>query len=194
MMKKTLGVMIIMFAFAALAMPADRWIHVRVTESGPDGDRVRINVPLSLAEAVLPTIKAANLNAGKVKVEGNGLDQVDLRALLAAVRKAGDNQFVTVESKHENVEVAKSGDLLLIKVHENREGASKTATARKTANTVEIKVPIKVADAMLSGKDDELDLLAGIRALGEYPNVDLVNVQDEHDNVRIWVDSSNSAE
>ena len=127
MMKKTLGVMISMFAFAALAMPAERWIHVRVTESGPDGERVRINIPLSLAEAILPTIKAANLREGKVKVEGNAFDQVDVRAMLEAVRKAGDNQFVTVESKKENVEVAKSGEFLLIKVHENREGAGKTA-------------------------------------------------------------------
>jgi len=194
MLKKTLGVMISMFAFAALAMPADRWIHVRVTESGPDGERVRINIPLSLAEAVLPTIKAANLSAGKVKVEGNALDQVDLRAMLQAVRKAEDNQFVTVESKKENVEVAKSGEFLLIKVHENHEGTGKTAGARKATNTVDIKVPFKVAEALLSGKNDELNVLAAVRALGEYPTLDLVTVQDESNNVRIWVDSSNSAE
>jgi len=149
---------------------------------------------LSLAEAVLPTIKAANLSEGKVKVEGHALDQVDVRAILEAVRKAGDNQYVTVESKNENVEVAKSGEFLLIKVHENRGGARKAAGARKSTNTVDIKVPIKVANALLSGKNDELDVLAAVRALGEYPNLDLVTVQDESNNVRIWVDSSNSAE
>jgi len=194
MMKKTLGVMVFMLAFAALATAADRWIHVRVTDSSPDGDRVRINIPLSLAEAVLPTIKAHQLCDGKVKVEGKALDQVDLRAMLEAVRKAGDNQYVTVESKDANVEVAKSGEFLLIKVHENREGARKTAGARKSTNTVDIKVPIKVANALLSGKNDELDVLAAVRALGEYPSLDLVTVQDESNNVRIWVDSSNSAE
>jgi len=194
MMKKALGVMTIVVAFAALATAADRWIHVRVTESGPDGDRVRVNIPLSLAEAVLPTIKSGNFCEGKVKVEGHAFDQVDVRAVLEAVRKAGDNQFVSIESKDQNVEVAKSGELLLIKVHENRAGAGKTAGARKAANTVSIKVPIKVADALLSGKKDELDVLAAIRALGEYPNLDLVTVQDESNNVRIWVDSSNSAE
>ena len=194
MMKKTLGVTIFILAFAALALPADRWIHVRVTESSPDGDRVRINIPLSLAEAVLPTIKAGNLSEGKVKVEGRTFDQVDLRAILEAVRKSGDNQFVTVESKHENVEVAKAGEFLRIKVHENHEGTGKAAGAKKATNTVDIKVPIKVADALLSGKDDELNVLAAIRALGEYPSLDLVTVQDEHDNVRIWVDSSNTAD
>jgi len=191
MLKKMLGLMVSIFAFAALAMPADRWIHIRVIESGPDGDRVRINIPLSLAEAVLPTIKAEKFCDGKVKVEGHALGQVDLRALLEAVSRAQDNQYVTVESKDENVEVAKAGEFLLIKVHENREGAGKTAGRRKAANTVDIKIPFKVAHALLSGGDDELNVLAAVRALGEYPSLELVTVKDESDNVRIWVDSRN---
>src|SRR5208283_3132991 len=109
---KIFGVLTLILGFAALGISADHWIHVRVTESGPDGDRVRVNIPLELAEAVLPTIKAANLKDGKVKVDGQAFGQVDLRALLEAVRKAGDNQFVTVESKQENVEVAKAGEYL----------------------------------------------------------------------------------
>jgi hypothetical protein len=193
MMRKTLGVMVCMFAFAALAMPAERWIHVRVIESSPDGDRVRINIPLSLAEAVLPTIKVNKFREGKVKVGDHAFDQVDLRALLEAVRKAQDNQYVTVQSNHENVEVAKAGEFLLIKVHEDQEGAGKTARARKAGNTVDIKIPFKVANALLSGSSDELDVLAAVRALGEYPNLELVTVNDESDSVRIWVDSSNDA-
>jgi hypothetical protein len=183
-----------MFAFAALAMPAERWIHVRVTESGPDGDRVRINIPLSLAEAVLPTIKAGKFCDGKVKVAGHALDQVDLRAMLEAVRKAQDNQYMTVESKHENVEVAKAGEFLRIKVHEDREGAGKAAGAQKAGSTVDIKIPFKVAHALLSGSSDELDVLAAIRALGEFPNLELVTVNDESDSVRIWIDSRNIAD
>jgi len=193
MMRKTVGLLVFMFAFAALAMPADRWIHVRVTESGPDGDRVRINIPLSLAEAVLPTIKAEKFCDGKVKVAGHALDQVDLRVMLEAVRKAQDNQYITVESKHQNVEVAKAGEFLLIKVHEDQEGAGKAARARKAESTVDIKIPFKVAHALLSGSKDELDVLAAVRALGEYPNLELVSVKDDSDSVRIWVDSNNDA-
>jgi len=194
MMKKTLSVMVSMFAFAVLAMPADRWIHIRVIESGPDGDRVRINIPLSLAEAVLPTIKVDKLCEGKVKVDGHAFDQVDLRALLEAVSKAQDNQYVTVESKDENVEVAKAGEFLLIKVHENSKGAGRNSGAHKAANTVDVKIPFKVAHALLSGRDNELDVLAAIRALAEYPNLELVTVKDETDNVRIWVDSRNDVD
>ena len=190
MMKRTLGVVVGMLVFTALAMPADRWIHIRVTESGPDGDRVRVNIPLSLAEAVLPTIKAHELSNGKVKVAAHTFDQVDVRALLEAVRKAQDNQYVTVDSKDANVEVAKAGEFLLIKVHEN----GKTGRARKGTNTVDVKIPFKVANALLSGKDDELDVLAALRALGDYPNLDLVSVKDDNNNVRVWVDSTNTAD
>lgn len=194
MMKKSLGVMVCMLAFTALAMPAERWLHIRVIESGPDGDRVRVNIPLSLAEAVLPTIKSDKLCDGKVKVDGHPFDQVDLRAILEAVRKSQDNQYVTVESKDQNVEVAKSGEFLLIKVHENCKAAGKKAAAWKAENTVNVKVPFKVANALLSGNDDELNVLAAVRALDEYGNLELVTVKDDSDNVRIWVDSSNDSD
>ena len=114
--------------------------------------------------------------------------------MLEAVRKAQDNQYITVQSKHENVEVAKAGEFLLIKVHEDREGARKAAGAQKASSTVDIKIPFKVAHALLSGSSDELDVLAAIRALGEYPNLELVTVNDESDSVHIWVDSRNNAD
>ena len=193
MIRKTVGVMAAMLAFAALAMPAERWIHIRVIESGPDGDHVRINIPLSLAVAVLPTITADKFCNGKVKVEGHAFDQVDLRALLEAVRKAQDNQFVTVESKDANVEVAKSGEFLLIKVHDNSKRGARTGETKKP-QTVDIKVPFKVAQALLSGSNDELNVLAAVRALDEYGNVELVSVKDEENNVRIWVDTRNDAD
>jgi len=194
MMRKTFGVTFCILVFAALASAADRWLHIRVIESGPDGERVRINIPLSLAEAILPTIKSDKFCEGKVKVEGHTFDQVDLRALLEAVRKAQDNQYVTVQSKDQNVEVAKAGELLLVKVHENCKRAGKKAQAEKATNTVDIKIPFKVANALLSGNNDELNVLAAVRALGEYQNLDLVTVEDDNDNVHIWVDSNNSTD
>jgi hypothetical protein len=194
MMKKTVGVMVGMLVFAALALPADRWLHVRVIESGPEGDRVRVNIPLSLAEAVLPTIRADKFSNGKVKVDGHAFDQVDVRALLEAVRKTQDNQYVTVESKDQNVEVAKAGEFLLIKVHENGKHGAKKDQASKAENTVNIKVPFKVANALLSGPNDELNVLAAVRALDEYQNLELVTVKDGSDDVRIWVDSNNTSD
>jgi hypothetical protein len=181
---------------AALAAAADRWVHVKVIESGEDGERVRINIPLSLAEKVLPTIKADKLRDGKIKVGEHTTDKVDLRALLEAVRDAQDNEYVRVESSHEDIRVAKSGGFLLIKVQDFPGVNRKTPQAgeRKRGSTVNIKVPFPVVNALLSGEKDELNVLAAIRVLNNSQDVDLVTVNDESSTVRVWVDSQNVAD
>jgi len=197
-MKQNVWVLMVLawVSMSGLAAAADRWMHVKVIENGEDGDRVRVNIPLSLAEKVLPTINADKLHNGQIKIDGQTTDKVDLRALLAAVRDAQDNEYVTVESRHENVRVAKSGGFLLIKVHESQDGAAQPPQKgeKKHDSTVDIKVPFPVVNALLSGEKDELNLVAAIHALGEYQNIDLVTVNDAESTVHIWVDSKNAAD
>jgi len=50
---------------------------------------------------------------------------------------------------------------------------------------------MKVVDALLSGGKDELDLVAGLRALSTQGDTELVSVKDEENTVRIWLDSKN---
>jgi hypothetical protein len=164
----------------------NRWLHVRVEEAGPEGELVRINVPLSLAEKVLPAINSKELRGGKVKVSEAKFEEVDLRAILEALRTAPENEFVTVESSHQNVRVAKAGGNLLVKVRETK--------GKDSAETVEVSIPFPVVDALLSGNKDELDILAAVRALGTIGDVTLVTVHDKKNKVRIWVDSQNVAE
>lgn len=197
-MRKTLSALTVLLwlASATAALAAERWVHVKVNETGEDGERVRVNIPLSLAEKVLPTINAHNLRNGKVRVDEKDFHDIDLRALLEAVRTAQDNEYVTVESKHENVRVAKSGGFMLIKVRETPQPSKKEKQTAATpkVHTVDVKVPFTVVNALLSGEKDELDLVAGIRALGQYDNLELVTVNDEDSSVRIWVDTQNTAE
>ncbi len=152
-------------------------------DSSAKGEIVRINVPLSLAEKVIPAIKADNLRDGKIKINGN-LDDVDLRTLLEAVRTTADGEFVTVQEAHENVRIAKTGGYLLIKVREDQGRSSK----------VDIKVPITVVDALLSSGKDELDLAAAIRALRAHGDTELLTVNDKSQSVRIWIDTRNTSE
>ena len=42
----------------------DRWLHVRVISSDAKGETVRVNVPLELAEKVLPAINHDRLHGG----------------------------------------------------------------------------------------------------------------------------------
>jgi hypothetical protein len=178
------------------ALAADRWLHVKVEESGVNGETVRINMPLSLAEKVLPVIHTDKLRDGKVKVDSTAIHDLDLRAIVEALRTTPDNEFITVESTHENVRVAKAGGNLLIKVRDShRKGAAKTTAETKTvAETVDVMIPFPVVEALLSAGKDELDVLAAVRALSAVGDIVLVAVDDQHDKVRIWVDSRNTME
>ena len=70
-MKKTLPLLaLVLFAsLTAQAASPERWLHVRVEESGPNAENVRVNVPLSLAEKVLPSIQAEHIDHGKLTLE-----------------------------------------------------------------------------------------------------------------------------
>jgi hypothetical protein len=178
---------LLLAATAVAASAQDRWLHIKVDDSSGDNEMVRVNVPLSLAEKVLPCVHAENFDGGKVRIQGN-LNGVDLRHLVEAIRDAGDNEFVTVRDRHDDVRIAKAGGNLLIKVHE-RDGESK-----REQTTVDIKVPFTVVQALLSAGKDELDVTAAIRALRAQGNTELVTVNDSTESVRIWVDSRSASE
>src|SRR6266480_3212703 len=90
----------------------DRWLHVRVISSDAKGETVRVNVPLELAEKVLPAIHQDRIHDGKVKIDNAHVNDVDLRALVEAIRSAKDGEFVTVQSNDRDVRVAKQNNHL----------------------------------------------------------------------------------
>jgi hypothetical protein len=149
----------------------DRWLHIRVDNPDSKEETVRVNVPLELAEKVLPTIHRDRLQSGRVKIDEIDCHGVDLHALLDAVRSSRDGEFVTVQNKDSDVRVAKQDNYFLVHVVD--------------------KSPVKVVDALFSGGKDELDLVAGLRALSAQGDTELVSVKDEENTVRIWLDSKN---
>jgi hypothetical protein len=160
----------------------DRWLHVRVISSDAKGETVRVNVPLELAEKVLPAINKDRLHAGRVKIDNAHMDDVDLRALVEAIRTTKDGEFVTVQSNDCDVRVAKQTNHLIIHVLDKQ-------NAKKSE--VEIKVPMKVIDALFSAGKDELDLVAALHALSSQGDTELVSVKDHENTVRVWLDSKN---
>jgi hypothetical protein len=168
----------------ASAATQDRWLHVRVENPDNKGETVRVNVPLELAEKVLPTINQDRLRDGKVKIDcihGHG-DDVDLRALVEAVRTAKDGEYVTVENGDSDIRVAKQAGHLIVHVLDK---------GRSKKTQVEVKIPMKVVDALFSAGEDELDLVAALHALSAQGDMELVSVKDEENIVRIWLDSKN---
>src|SRR5688500_877187 len=67
-------------------------LHVRVDEKG--GDRVSITVPMSVARAAISLAGSA-----KIELEADDVSAEDLRTMWAEIKKSGEKNLVTVESK-----------------------------------------------------------------------------------------------
>jgi hypothetical protein len=160
----------------------DRWLHLRVENQDNKSETVRVNVPLELAEKVLPTINQDRLHDGKVKIDCVHANDVDLRALMEAVRTAKDGEYVTVENGDSDIRVAKQAGHLIVHVLDK---------GKSRKSQVEVKIPMKVVDALFSAGKDELDLVAALHALSTQGDTELVSVKDEENIVRIWLDSKN---
>jgi len=178
---------------------SDRWLHVRVVSSDNKGETVRVNVPLDLAEKVLPAINKDRLHNGKVTIDRSEMEGVDCRALLEAIKTTKDGEFVTVESHDSDVKVAKQGGYMLVHVTEKRWNEGKDGKESKDAkmtekSRVEVKVPMKVVEALFSGGKNELDVLAALRALSAHGDTELVSVKDGDQTVRVWLDSKSSSD
>jgi hypothetical protein len=187
-MKKVLVSIMALVSFGAMAIATaraeepTRWIHLRVVSTEPDGEMVRVNVPVELAEQVLPAIHSHELREGKVEIHGD-IEGVDLKQLYEAIRNAPDNEFVSVQSKKgEDIHIAKDKGYLTIKVRQKN----------NSDENVDIKVPLPVVAALLSAGNDQLDILAGLKALKSYDDTELVTVKDKNQTVHIWLDSKNT--
>jgi hypothetical protein len=169
----------------APAAGAERYLHVKVEDAGK-GESVNVNVPLSMAEKILPAINNRDLHEGRVTIHGAEMNGVDLRTLLDAVRTAPDNEFVTVkERRHREVRVAKSKGNIIVHF-KDPEGEEQM---------VDVTVPMKVIDALLAtAKDDELDVASALRALSDAGDMLLVTAEDGGQKVRVWVDSHSAAQ
>ncbi|MGB8472656.1 MAG: hypothetical protein WCE61_01075 [Candidatus Acidiferrum sp.] len=163
----------------------ERWLHVRVVSNNSKGENVRVNVPLALAETVLPAIDHDRLHGGKVRIGCMDCDGVDIRALFNAVRNSKDGEFVTVQSNDADIRVAKKDGQFLVHVHDKD---------KPKASQVEVRVPMKVVEALLSGGKDELDIAAGLHALASQGDAELVSVKGDDSTIRVWMDSKNVAE
>lgn len=179
---------------------SDQWIHLRVENKDGGGETVRVNVPIDMAVKVLPAIKHNQLHDGKVRLDCAHMDDVDLRAMLDAIRGAKDGEYVTVQSNENDVRVAKNAGYLYIHVTDkkhlahskkNAEGKEAAATNPGPESKVEVKVPMKVVDALFSSGTDELDIVAALRALSSTGDTELVSVKDSGNTVRVWIDSKN---
>jgi hypothetical protein len=189
-MRKLMLGMVVLLGFSMAAQAAgtttNRWLHVRVVDS-KEGETVNVNVPLSMAEMVLPAINQKDFHGGRITIDDADMKDVNLPMLLDAIRNAPDNEFVTVKSADEDVRVAKEGGNLIVRVRENADKSG------KDDERVDVTVPMRVVTALIAKGQNQLDLNAALRELETLGDTTLVTVNEATETVRIWVDSQNTS-
>jgi hypothetical protein len=167
---------------AARASASDLWLHVKVHD-GKEDSHVTVNLPLSMVEKASSLIPADAHHSGKIKVNNKDMDVAELRQLWDEVQKQPDATYVTVDEKDSKVRIAKRGSYLYIN--------AKDRTGHKGGHEdVEVKIPIEVVSALLSGRGDEMNFGAAIQALARRGEGELVTVNGDDETVRIWVDAA----
>jgi hypothetical protein len=180
------GAAVCLLATAVFGAPAEKYLHVRVT-SGADKEVVSVNVPLSLAEKVVPAINHGKLNQGKVTIDNADMKDVDLRAILDAVKNSPDGEYVTIQGKDQDVRVAKSKGNLVVHV------TDKSSGKEKGGSKVDVIIPMSVVNALMPSDKHEIDLVAAIHALSDSGEKLMVTVHDADDDVKVWVDAESGS-
>jgi WD40 repeat protein len=182
------GAVVCLMATAAFGAPTEKYLHVRVTSTS-DKEVVSVNVPLSLAEKVVPAINHGKLSQGKVTIDEGDMKDVDVRAILEAVKNSPDGEYVTIQGKDQDVRVAKSKGNLVVHVTDKSSGKDK----EKGGSKVDVIIPMSVVNALMPSDKHEIDLVAAIHALSNSGEKLMVTVHDSDDDVKVWVDADSGS-
>jgi hypothetical protein len=181
---KTIALGILSLAMTAAAVVAaeaparDLWLHVNVRETA--GGRVNVNLPVAVVEKVADLVPVDARRSGHVRMGEHDLTAAQLREVWRTVKNGPDATYVTVDEKDSKVRVAKSGRYLLVRTDDSTPNRSQ----------VDVRIPVSVVEALLTGEGDELNVGAALRALARQGEGELVTVDDAKDTVRIWVDGA----
>ena len=182
MMKKNLVLSVIavlVLASAGLAQTQSRgpWMHLEVVEKSDDPGTVKVNLPISMVDVALNLVKDKNLQDGHFKMGHNDMSVAEMRQLWSELKNAGNAEFVTVQKRDETVRISREGSFVLVKVSHT-----------KNAEKVDIKMPVSVVDALLSGPGEELNLKAAVTAMKVGNVGDILTINESNTQVRLWID------
>ncbi len=166
----------ILIAGFALAGEETRWINVHVTEHS-EGTNVEVHLPLNLVLSVLKSVDVENFHRGQIDLDIDDVE-IDWAEIFAAVKDAPDGKFVTVNSPDANVSVSKQSGTLLIDVNEIDGESAK----------VKVTVPVEFMDALSINEESQIDVAALLESFDRLPNGDLVTVESDEANVRVWIE------
>lgn len=175
---KTLVPAVAGFLLAGAASAADLWLHVKVTERTGEKANVNVNLPLSLAGKALPMIPEDLFKDGQIHFDDHQVTVQQLREMWNELQRQPSFVIASVEKDNEQVRVTKEKDHLMVFVEEQGNGGAR----------VKVRVPSAVVDALLSGSGNQLDLRAALATLAAQGAQELVSVEEEDSQVRVWID------
>ena len=180
--KSTFILALIMVLCGSVAIAqSSHWLHVKVETEGAKAEQVKVNVPLKLVETVIPMLENQELTKGKIPLDKIPLTVPQMREIWQTLKSEGDFELASVKDGDMDLKIFKEGEYLYIR------------TAEEADEEISVTIPGTVVDALLSGEDDELDLMAAAKALTQSDEGELVSIRDGDETVRIWIDMSSSS-
>ena len=144
---------------------------------------------------------------------------VAIREVWNQMRGAGDVEFANIRDGRQNIRVAREGDIILVNVtgtddedaehegdadedgaehrdgdrdegeHEGDRDDAEHDRDRGVIGEVQVRVPVSVVDALLSGTGETLDVRAAIQELSSLRG-EMVQVVHPEARIRVWIDES----
>ena len=171
----TLSLMAALFVPVALAGD-EVHLRIEVTDENSGEMKVNLDMPLGAIESILDIL------TDQVHGDFNmdfGHHGVDVRRIYMALRDEDMSDFLEINSGEEHVKVWKDRDAFQVRV--TREGAPRPVAM--------VYLPLPLLDALFSGPDESLPNLKGaLKELEHMAPLTLVEVFDEDETVRIWLE------
>lgn len=188
------------------------WVHLDMTGQ----TTMSLNLPLAAIEAALAMAPEAIVDGdGQFQLGGDReIPVAAIRAAWSQLRDVGDVEIANIQDGRQSVRVAREGDTIVVDVtgthdedaghegdtdeagHEGRadeEGAGRDGDrrgrGRDFVGEVQVRVPVSVVDALLSGAGETLDLRAAIQELSSLRG-EMVQVNHPEGSIRVWIDES----
>ncbi len=187
---------------AAQAQDPQPWIHLDMT--GERGANMNLNLPLAAIEAALAMAPEAVVD-GDGQLQLGGERQIPVTAIRAAwaqLRDAGDLEIANIRDGRQSIRVAREGDTILVDVtgtddggegeeggHDDDADHDGPDRDRDFVGEVNVRVPVSVVDALLSGTGETLDVRAAIQELAALRG-EMVQVDHPDGRIRVWIDES----
>jgi hypothetical protein len=182
--KRILGIALLALGAAMVraAAATDLWLHIKVDDDR-EGSRVNVNLPLAIVQAAMPVLPHEATSARQLRIDDRDFSADDLRRIWREIERSPDATYVTVDERHGNVHVAKRGNFLVIHAVDRD----------RRHERVEVKLPLPVVRALISGSGDQLDIAAALAALVREGQGELVTINGDNETVRLWVDHDSDA-